>query len=83
MRDEKISLQHANINDNELEVIFAQTKYRNPVIASGRALNILDQIAPNNIKNNDKIIQSLYTNNLIGNNNSDISIQKDRKQGES
>jgi hypothetical protein len=47
--DEKIFLQHANINDNELEVIFAQSKYRNPVIASGRALNILDQIAPNNI----------------------------------
>ncbi|MDB9996297.1 YjbH domain-containing protein [Gammaproteobacteria bacterium] len=49
LSDEKIFLQHASINDNELEVIFAQTKYRNPVIASGRALNILDQIAPNNI----------------------------------
>ncbi|MDA9762862.1 YjbH domain-containing protein [Gammaproteobacteria bacterium] len=49
LSDEKIFLQHANINDNELEVIFAQTKYRNSVIASGRALNILDQIAPNNI----------------------------------
>ena len=49
LSDEKIFLQHASINDNELEVIFAQTKYRNPVIASGRALHILDQIAPNNI----------------------------------
>ncbi|MDB9907195.1 YjbH domain-containing protein [Gammaproteobacteria bacterium] len=49
LSDEKIFLQHASINDSELEVIFAQTKYRNPVIASGRALNILDQIAPNNI----------------------------------
>ncbi|MDC1401434.1 YjbH domain-containing protein [Gammaproteobacteria bacterium] len=49
LSDDKIFLQHANINDNELEVIFAQTKYRNPVIASGRTLNILDQIAPNNI----------------------------------
>lgn len=49
LNDEKIFLQHANINDNELEVIFAQSKYRNPVIASGRALNILNQIAPNNI----------------------------------
>jgi hypothetical protein len=49
LSDEKIFLQHASINDNELEVIFAQTKYRNPVIASGRAFNILDQIAPNNI----------------------------------
>ena len=49
LSDEKIFLQHANINDNELEVIFAQTKYRNPVIASGRVLNVLDQIAPTNI----------------------------------
>ena len=49
MSDEKIFLQHASINNKELEVIFAQTKYRNPVIASGRVLNILDQIAPNNI----------------------------------
>jgi len=49
LSDEKIFLQHANMNDKEFEVIFSQTKYRNPVIASGRALNILDQIAPNNI----------------------------------
>ena len=49
LSDDKIFLQHANINDNELEVIFAQTKYRNPVIASGRTLSILDQIAPNDI----------------------------------
>jgi len=49
LSDEKISLQHASINNKELEVIFAQAKYRNPVIASGRVLNILDQIAPNNI----------------------------------
>jgi hypothetical protein len=47
--DEKLFLQHASINDNELEVIIAQTKYRNPVITSGRAINILDQIAPNHI----------------------------------
>ena len=49
LSDEKIFLQHASINNKEFEVIFAQTKYRNPVIASGRVLNILDQIAPNNI----------------------------------
>jgi len=49
LSDEKIFLQHASINNKELEVIFAQGKYRNPVIASGRALNVLDQIAPNNI----------------------------------
>jgi len=49
LSDEKIFLQHASINDDELEVIFAQGKYRNPVIASGRTLNTLDQIAPNNI----------------------------------
>ena len=49
LSDEKIFLQHASINNKELEVVVAQTKYRNPVIASGRAINILDQIAPNNI----------------------------------
>ena len=49
LSDEKIFLQHASINNKELEVIFAQTKYRNPVIASGRVFDILDQIAPNNI----------------------------------
>ena len=49
LSDEKIFLQHASINNKELEVIFAQTKYRNPVIASGRVFDILDQITPNNI----------------------------------
>ena len=49
LSDEKIFLQHASINNKELEVIFAQTKYRNPVIASGRIFDILDQITPNNI----------------------------------
>ena len=49
LSDEKIFLQHASINKKELEVIFAQTKYRNPVITSGRVFDILDQIAPNNI----------------------------------
>ena len=49
LSDEKIFLQHASINNKELEVIVAQTKYRNPVIASGRVISILDQIAPNNI----------------------------------
>jgi hypothetical protein len=49
LSDEKIFLQHASINNNELEVIVAQTKYRNPVIASGRVISVLDQIAPNNI----------------------------------
>ena len=49
LSDEKIFLQHASINNKELEVIFAQSKYRNPVIASGRVISVLDQIAPNNI----------------------------------
>jgi len=49
LSDEKIFLQHASINNKELEVIVAQTKYRNPVIASGRVISVLDQIAPNNI----------------------------------
>ena len=49
LADEQIFLQQANIDDTEIEVVFAQAKYRNPVISSGRTLNILDQIAPNNI----------------------------------
>jgi len=51
LSDEKFFLQHANINDDEFEVVVAQTKYRNPVIASGRIVNILDQITPKNISN--------------------------------
>ncbi|MDB2510819.1 YjbH domain-containing protein [Gammaproteobacteria bacterium] len=49
LSDEKLFLQHASINNDELEVVIAQTKYRNPVIASGRIANVLNQITPNNI----------------------------------
>ncbi|EKO36033.1 putative uncharacterized lipoprotein YjbH [SAR86 cluster bacterium SAR86E] len=49
LSDDKFYLQHATSNDNSLEVVLSQTQYRNPIISSGRALNILNQIAPKNI----------------------------------
>lgn len=49
LSEDSFYLQHASINQNELEVVYAQSKYRNPVIASGRAFNILNHIAPNDI----------------------------------
>lgn len=41
-----ISLQHAEINDDELHVVISQSRYKNPVISSGRTIDLLDQIAP-------------------------------------
>ena len=41
-----ISLQHAEINDDELHVVVSQSRYKNPVISSGRTIDLLDQIAP-------------------------------------
>ena len=45
-----ISLQAATIEDSALEIVYSQSKYRNPAISSGRVLDILDQIAPPSIK---------------------------------
>lgn len=45
-----INLQGATIEDNSLEIVYSQSKYRNPAISSGRVLDILDQIAPPSIK---------------------------------
>ena len=50
LRDDGLILQNATINDDELSVVISQSKYRNPVISSGRAINILDQISPPSIK---------------------------------
>ena len=48
---DQINLQKASISDDgKLDIVISQSKYRNPVIASGRTINILDSIAPNNIK---------------------------------
>ena len=42
-------LQSANIQDNELKVAYAQSKYRVQTIAAGRALRVLDDIAPDSV----------------------------------
>jgi hypothetical protein len=42
-------LQAANIQDGELKVAYAQSKFRTQTIAAGRALRILDDIAPDTI----------------------------------
>ncbi len=42
-------LQSANIQDNKLKVAYAQSKYRVQTIAAGRALRVLDDIAPDTV----------------------------------
>jgi hypothetical protein len=48
--DEKLYLQNAQIIDDELNVVFSQATYNDPIISAGRAINILDQISPPDIK---------------------------------
>jgi hypothetical protein len=50
LSDEQFYLQNAQIDGDELAIVFSQAQYRNPVVSSGRALNILDQISPPSIK---------------------------------
>ena len=45
------ALQSADINNEELKVAYAQSKYRTQAIAAGRVLRILDDIAPETIRN--------------------------------
>ncbi len=51
LKDEGLSLQKASVNNSsELEIVYSHNKYRSPVLAAGRALNILENISPNTIK---------------------------------
>ena len=45
-----ISLQHASIDGNQLHAVISQSKFKNPVISSGRTIDLLDQISPSKIK---------------------------------
>ena len=45
-----LALQSADINNGELKVAYAQSKFRNQSIAAGRALRVLDDIAPDSIR---------------------------------
>lgn len=66
------------VNFTEERIKYLLNTHIEDITSSQSVLKNNSMAIPNNIKNNDKIIQSLYTNNLIGNNNSDISIQKDK-----
>ena len=46
LRQEDISLQKASLNDDNYEVVYSTAKYRSPARAAGRAIGIIDQIAP-------------------------------------
>ena len=45
-----LALQSADIDDGKLKVAYAQSKFRTQTIAAGRALRILDDIAPDTIR---------------------------------
>ena len=47
---EGISLQKASVNEEELHVVYSQSKYRNPSLSIGRAMNTLNDLAPEKIK---------------------------------
>ena len=44
------NLQKANLENSNLEIVFSQSNYRQPALSAGRTLDILSQIAPENIK---------------------------------
>ena len=51
LRQNEINLQKASINDDEYHVVFSHANYRSPALAAGRTISIIDQIAPDYIKN--------------------------------
>ena len=50
LRDNDIHLQKASIEDETLEVVYAQSLYRDPALSVGRTISILDDISPDTIK---------------------------------
>lgn len=50
MADNSLFLQKATIEDSKLSVAFTQTKFNDHFIAAGRALSVLNDIAPSNIE---------------------------------
>ena len=45
-----INLQKATATDNELHIVYAQFKYRSPALSAGRTIDLVNQIAPDNIE---------------------------------
>ena len=50
MGERDLYVQSANLKDNELKVAYAQSKFRVQTIAAGRALRVLDDIAPDTVE---------------------------------
>lgn len=49
-KENGLSLQKAQVTDNELHVVISHAKFRSPAIAVGRTANILNQVSPMNIE---------------------------------
>jgi hypothetical protein len=47
---EGISLQKASVLEEELHVVYSQSKFRSPALSAGRTISILDHIAPKKIE---------------------------------
>ena len=50
LRDNDIHLQKASIDNETLNVVYAQSMYGDPALSVGRTLSILDDISPDSIK---------------------------------
>ncbi len=50
LRDQDLHLQHATIEQDNFSVVYAQSKFRNPVISSGRTIRVLNEVLPESIK---------------------------------
>ena len=50
LRDNDIHLQRASVENETLDVVYAQSMYSNPAIAVGRTTSILDDISPDSMK---------------------------------
>ncbi len=50
LRDFDIHLQKASIENETLDVVYAQSMYRDPALSVGRTMSILDDISPDTIK---------------------------------
>ena len=50
LREENFSLQRATLNNEKLHLVVAQSQFRSPALSAGRAMGIIDQIAPESVK---------------------------------
>lgn len=46
LKEEGLSLQNASVDGNSMHVVYSHSKYRSPVLAAGRAIKVIDEIAP-------------------------------------